>query len=409
MVIEKLIKKNISQIVFEKGGPLLSSDSVHFIKSLKNTYVNLYRIKRLRGKEFIVKSLVHPEKDPSIIILDAFSKEIQDGDLFALRILDWDGELHGTNIILHFADEAQEYFRAFSTLYLLRNDCYEEDSRDYKDALTYFLTEKRHANMSQVKELNRAREEDVYELEERRVEGGGSCEASAEDVSDEYKELLRRMHENERFATTLVGVETYAVSDWKSLEGSLARLVEVRSLGKNLWDVEVFSTEKNHLLLTFLVKTSSDGLRVVLQRAEDGEAMQRFLNEVCAAQATLQRHESMPLSVCLQDCTFSDVRRVRRVPALIERILIVEDILNDYYQLLDEQWPELNGKTPRQAVRLRTYRPKVQKVLKILERNEKDLARIFEREPADLSFLWKEQCLTPPSVCNGSVCNGKGG
>ncbi|MFQ5580988.1 MAG: YecA family protein [Nitrospiria bacterium] len=68
----------------------------------------------------------------------------------------------------------------------------------------------------------------------------------------------------------------------------------------------------------------------------------------------------------------------------------VKAFLDQHYQKwLDDKIPALSNKTPRHAVTLKTFRPKVIDVLKSMENNEAHAAN-HGKIPYDFSWLWKE-------------------
>jgi PAS domain-containing protein len=78
----------------------------------------------------------------------------------------------------------------------------------------------------------------------------------------------------------------------------------------------------------------------------------------------------------------------------LERQLVTEYKERHYRTWPDHPLPALGGRTPRQAARLKTWRPKVINVLKDMENSE---ARIAEQSGPtyDFSWIWKELELEP--------------
>ncbi len=68
---------------------------------------------------------------------------------------------------------------------------------------------------------------------------------------------------------------------------------------------------------------------------------------------------------------------------------LVKDFLDKHYEKwLDEKIPALSNRTPRHAVTLKTYRPKVIDLLKEMENMEAHAATP-EKEPYDFGWIWK--------------------
>lgn len=58
------------------------------------------------------------------------------------------------------------------------------------------------------------------------------------------------------------------------------------------------------------------------------------------------------------------------------------------------QFPALNGKTPLQAAKLKTYRPRLVELLKQIEQGEANRAKDSGLPPFDIGFLWERLGLT---------------
>jgi hypothetical protein len=77
------------------------------------------------------------------------------------------------------------------------------------------------------------------------------------------------------------------------------------------------------------------------------------------------------------------------VPPHVEAAALQQFYERHYRQWLDQSLPALKGKTPRQAARLKTYRPKLIILLKDMENREAHAA--LEGRPSyDFSWLWQE-------------------
>lgn len=74
----------------------------------------------------------------------------------------------------------------------------------------------------------------------------------------------------------------------------------------------------------------------------------------------------------------------------------------NYEEWLVTPLPALNGKTPLQAARLKTYRPKVVELLKCIERGEAHISRKLGLPVFDVGFLWERLGLARPCVSQAS-------
>jgi hypothetical protein len=81
--------------------------------------------------------------------------------------------------------------------------------------------------------------------------------------------------------------------------------------------------------------------------------------------------------------------RESTIPPEMEALLRTESLDKHYRKWVDEKIPALGHRTPRDAVRLKTLRPKVVDLLKQIENAEARAAS--EREtPYDFAWLWDE-------------------
>ncbi len=91
-------------------------------------------------------------------------------------------------------------------------------------------------------------------------------------------------------------------------------------------------------------------------------------------------------------------KRPRREPDLPpeEAREILQAFYDQHYRSwVDEPLPILGGRTPREAARLKTWRPRVIDLLKSLERDQAHAAR--QGEPAyDVGWIWEELGLPRP-------------
>jgi hypothetical protein len=81
--------------------------------------------------------------------------------------------------------------------------------------------------------------------------------------------------------------------------------------------------------------------------------------------------------------------RPPEIPRELQARMLAQFYDQHYRQWLDEEIPALDHKTPRHAVTLKTYRPRVIDLLKEMENMEARKARHGE-ETYNFGWLWKE-------------------
>jgi hypothetical protein len=110
---------------------------------------------------------------------------------------------------------------------------------------------------------------------------------------------------------------------------------------------------------------------------------------------SLIKHRSTVVEDALQAVERAAPRKPPR-PELIseEAKAAAEEFLTRYYRSwLDESIPALGGRTPRHAAKLKTQRPILVSLLKMIERGAAEQAAAGQ-PTIDVSFLWTELGLT---------------
>ena len=82
------------------------------------------------------------------------------------------------------------------------------------------------------------------------------------------------------------------------------------------------------------------------------------------------------------------------IPPEVAAEVLREHLDRHYRACLDEQFPVLDGKTPRQAARSKAGRERLVEWLKYLENGEARRASGEDQEPYDFEWMWQKLGIT---------------
>jgi len=179
----------------------------------------------------------------------------------------------------------------------------------------------------------------------------------------------------------------FDIHDVRKLRGALERQPEFEknSSGKYSWGEEGSPGRRSLGTLTIrrgrlVVETMSKG------RAERGrDLLERIAGEAIGYRAS----ESKDVNEALKSRATPRRPRPPEIPRELQARMLAQFYDQHYRQWLDEEIPALDHKTPRHAVTLKTYRPRVIDLLKEMENMEARKARHGE-EAYNFGWLWKE-------------------
>jgi hypothetical protein len=150
-----------------------------------------------------------------------------------------------------------------------------------------------------------------------------------------------------------------------------------RSLG-------TFTIKENRLILeTFSKERAERGRRLIEETA--GPAVRYRLTEYQDPAQAIKAREGR------------EVKVRNPIPEEIQAPLIKKFLDDHYRKWLDEALPALSHRTPRHAVTLKTFRPKVIELLKQME-NSEARAGARGKTPYDFGWLWRELGLEKEKV-----------
>jgi hypothetical protein len=134
-----------------------------------------------------------------------------------------------------------------------------------------------------------------------------------------------------------------------------------------------------------------DGSRLILETTseERGQRGRQLLEGLAGDAIWYRLTEYQSVEQALKSMSGAKKPRESTIPPEMEALLRTESLDKHYRKWVDEKIPALGHRTPRDAVRLKTLRPKVVDLLKQIENAEARAAS--EREtPYDFAWLWDE-------------------
>jgi len=133
------------------------------------------------------------------------------------------------------------------------------------------------------------------------------------------------------------------------------------------------------------------GSRVILETLskERGERGRELLERIAGDAIRYRLTEYQDQKQILKSTSKPGKKTANTLPPELEAKLLKEFLDKHYQKWLDEEIPALSHRTPRHAVTLKTFRPKVVALLKEMENME---ARAVQqgKPPYDFGWLWKE-------------------
>ena len=114
-----------------------------------------------------------------------------------------------------------------------------------------------------------------------------------------------------------------------------------------------------------------------------------MLEEIAGDSITYQATEYQEPAQAIKSHRDEIPSKMGEIPQEIQAPLIKTFLDRHYMEWLDQEIPALSNRTPRHAVTLKTFRPKVIDLLKELENMEAHAAR-RGKIPYDFGWLWKE-------------------
>ncbi len=205
----------------------------------------------------------------------------------------------------------------------------------------------------------------------------------------------------------LFTTDTYRVSDWPALERALAARDDVDREKDGKWTWIEHVDEDSIRSLAQLERLADDTLEVQCRTVGMADMTGKWLKEAPGVGLRLVGRETRDPRDMLEERSSGQddgtgpehgdgdgPESGDEIPPELEHELLSR-FLRDHY----EKWPTmplpaLDGKTPLQAARLKTYRLRVVNLVKGLEAHEARRVRGTGMPPMDFGFLWERLGLT---------------
>lgn len=179
----------------------------------------------------------------------------------------------------------------------------------------------------------------------------------------------------------------FEVKDTARLTAALERHPDLEGIEPEVYTWREEIPEGHRGLGTFTIEENRLILETVSrERAERGR---RLLEAVAGSSVRYRVTEYQEPAQAIKAREGKEIKVKNPIPEEIQAPMIKKFMDDHYRKWLDEKIPALSHKTPRHAVTLKTFRPKVIDLLKQMENME---ARAVERgkTPYDFGWIWRE-------------------
>ncbi len=358
-----------SELLFAPDGPKFTEGGAWYIRELAASELSLYEVLKVYDHQgVLLRDMVRPDAAPVFVVEKRGTERLSPGDTLGARVLRGD---RGCGLFSICVCELER-----------------GKGRKVADAIVAAI-----------------KEEGRKKRQSRPV-----AEIVASFIIDAWLDELRRKFIADPPQTPVVldgktqeplvcTMDTYHVSDWEALADILDDQDDVVILGSREWvriePMDMGPCEGMDRTLATLRRLSSGMLAVECHSEGGAKAADRWLKRLAGPLLTRGGKvvenffgQTMEGGVFQEDLTEPD-RGMEAGPA--ERL---EEKLSELLRGQWESWlsmpiPALNGKTPLQAARFKTYRPKLVKMLKKIEKEEAALARTMGVAGFDTGFLWE--------------------
>lgn len=197
----------------------------------------------------------------------------------------------------------------------------------------------------------------------------------------------------------LFTTDRYRVSDWQALEALLDARDDVEWEDETVWTWIESINEERYRSLARLERLPTGALEVECRTIGRADAARNWLEKLVGpllshtGRKTEDPREKV-LEASRSRPSVKSAKAASEIPPEVQR-----EILSKYLAEHYEAWPAmplpaLNGKTPLQAAKLKTYRPKLVELLKQVEQGEAKRAKESGIPAFDIGFLWERLGLT---------------
>lgn len=197
----------------------------------------------------------------------------------------------------------------------------------------------------------------------------------------------------------LFTTDTYRVSDWQALEDILAAQDDVEREDESVWTWAEPINEERYRSRARLEHLANGMLEVECRTRGKAAAARKWLKKLAGSLLSLAGRRTEDPREGMQGKRPSHPAMTAQkpedaIPLELQRELISQYLAAHYASWPTMPLPALGGKTPLQAAKLKTYRPKLVEILKCIEQGEAKRAKTSGFPAFDIGFLWERLGLT---------------
>ncbi len=350
-------------LVLGPGGPLFTAAGRRHVEALAASELSLYEVLEVHeGKGLLLRDLVHTGEAPVFVHEVMATKSLVPWDILGARILRQDGKNSLGGGVYPFKRERGKELGAFILKAVQREARKKRPKATAREIITFCI-----------------------------ISGWLDDITAPPSIP-----MLVDAKTNEPILFTM---DQYRVSDWRALEDILEAREDVEREDENVWTWAESISEERYRSLARLERLPSGMLEVECRTKGLAETARKWLTKLAGPLLShAGRKTEDPREKLLANPRSGPGPEPRgqesEIPLEVQREIIADFLAEHYAKWPTIPLPALNGKTPDQAARLKTYRPKLVELLKQLEQGEAKRTKESGLPPFDFGFLWVRFGLT---------------
>lgn len=346
-------------LVLEKGGPLLTAKGRRHLEALAESRLSLFEVQAVTpGRGMLMQDLLQPQSPP-VFVHEQRGSEV---------LVQWD--ILGARILPH------------------------PDGHSLGGGVYPFLREVGSKLLQGIQKIIKAQAKRKRIIETPQ-------EIATRCIIRAWLELMTAPQEIPRFMDEQTGEEilfvtdTYAVSSWSELTIILAKQKDIVQETDDAWVRTEDIDEDRYRSLARLERCENGELEVECRTLGRANASRVWLESLSSTVLTHAGRRTLdPRQAILNDPPSASRAPKKKktessdeIPLELQQQIIQQYKAEHYEKWISMPIPALNGKTPLQAVKLKTMRPKVIELLKQMELGEAKQAQQSGIPAFDLGFL----------------------
>jgi hypothetical protein len=358
---EELVRA--SDLLLGPGGPPFTADGRRHIEELAASELSLYEVLEVhKGEGLRLRDLLRPDEDPVFAREKKATETLVSWDVLGARLLR-QGDTYTIGGGVYFFQRGHAKDLADFTLKAIRRETRKKRPRETpKEIITFCIV------TNWLDSLLNPPPPPIL-------------------IDPQTKEPIR------------LTTDGYRVSDWEALEDILADRDDVEQEDEGAWAWIESIDEEKYRSLARLERLSSGLLEVWCRTEGKGDAARKWLEALAGPLLSHTGREIKDPRETLQDESPSRPdpaakKRAKEIPPEIQWEIMSKYLSEHYANWPAMPLPALDGKTPLQAAKLKTYRPKLVELLKHLEQGEARRAKSSGLPAFDAGFLWERLGLT---------------